>query len=232
MAILSKGQRFWIRLMILAILLSLAYYLNTQGILPKVLDWIDDFGPWGPVVFMGVYILTCIFFVPSFVFTFSAGILFGVLKGLAFSLLAHGIGSTAALLTGRYLARGWVERIYARNEKFELMDKTIEKKGWRVVLLARLTPIFPFLIGNYIIGLTRIPAFHYFLATVIGSIPSAAVYVYLGSITGSLAAMNAQGRQRTPLEWALLIGGMVAAIILVLYLRRIARNALSRDMSK
>ncbi len=212
------------RFIFLLVVLVAAYILNRLGFLQKTLDWIESFGAWGPVLFVLVYVLSCVFLVPSFVFTFSGGILFGVLKGTLLSLAGVGLGSLAAFLIGRYLAYDFVAKRIAGNREFERLGKALRKKGWKVILLARFSPVFPFLVGNYAFGVTQIRAVHYFLASIFGSIPSTLVYTYLGFVTGDVAQFNLTGRSRTMGEWILLGAGLTATVGLAWYLRRLAEK--------
>lgn len=211
-------------------ILALAYGINKYQILQGPLDWIVSLGVWGPAVFILIYILTCVFFVPSIVFSFAAGVLFGLGKGLVFSLIGAGFGALSAFLIGRYLAHDLVAKAFEHNRNFQMIASALKRKGWKIVILARLTPVFPFLVGNYAFGLTRIDAWHYFLASVIGTIPSTMVYVYIGSMLGDWSALGSMDRARTPFEWALLILGLFATIGLVLYLKRVARIALNQEI--
>jgi len=211
------------------LLIGAAVYLNRSGLFQKTLDWIEGLGAGAPWVFLLVYVLTCIFFVPSFIFTFASGILFGLGRGIFLSVLGAGLGSTAAFLIGRFFAREWVSRAFANNREFLALSEASRLRGWRIVLLARLSPIFPFLVGNYAFGLTSIRARDYFFASVLGTLPSSAVYVYAGTVTGSLASLGGE-RSRTPAEWALLAAGLAATVVLSLYLRKVARQALAGQL--
>jgi uncharacterized membrane protein YdjX (TVP38/TMEM64 family) len=141
--------------------------------------------------------------------------------------LGNGIGSLGAFLIGRYLARDFFERKVSGVREFQRLSLALRKRGWKVILLARISPVFPFLIGNYAFGTTKIPVGHYFLASVVGTIPSALVYSYLGFVSGDLALLTQDGRQRTPAEWSLLAAGLGATVLLAWYLRRIAEKDLS-----
>jgi uncharacterized membrane protein YdjX (TVP38/TMEM64 family) len=216
-----------IRAAFFGLILAAAFFANRYGLLQSTLDWIERSGTGGPFLFLLIYALSCVFFVPSFVFTFSGGILFGVVGGVLLSALGNGIGSLGAFLIGRYLARDFVERKVSSIREFQRLSLALKKRGWKVILLARISPVFPFLIGNYAFGTTRIPAGHYLLASVVGTIPSALVYSYLGFVSGDLALLSDDGRQRTPAEWILLAAGLGATVLLAWYLRRIAERDLS-----
>jgi len=163
-------------------------------------------------------------FVPSVVPAAAAGAVFGLAPGFALALLGVGLGSTAALLAGRHaLPKRMAARLSA-HPKMRVLDRELARRGWRVLALARLTPIFPFSVLNYAFGATRIPARHYLGAALLGSIPSTAVYAWLGSLSGEVALAASGDRARTPAEWALLGLGLVATAALAGVLgRRAAR---------
>ncbi len=206
-----------------------AWTLDASGRVGDALDAIAGLGPWGPVLFVAVYVAGVVLFVPSVVLTLAAGALFGFALGLPLTLVGATLGAVAALGIGRYLARERVARALAGNATFLALNRAVGEGGWRIVALARLTPVFPFAIGNYGFGLSTISARAYGLASLLGTIPSNAVYVYAGSLSGSLAAATADGRERTPAEWALLLGGLLATAALTVYLRRVAARELAKQ---
>ncbi len=219
------------RLTALVILSGAVWIAHHYQLLQKAIHWMEPLGAWAPVVFLLIYTLTAILFVPSFFFTFAAGALFGLAGGLPLALAGSGLGAVGALLIGRYLARQTVEHRLARHPRFAAIIEAISEQGWKVVLLARLSPIFPFLIANYAFGVTRIRAAAYFLASLIGTLPSTTVYTYMGTLAGSLAAGNAPEAEKTPAQWILLIAGFVATVALVIYIRRISRAALEKKLA-
>jgi len=219
--------RALLRILLFAVILGFAFYLNRTGLLEKTLLWIDSFGHAGPVAFVFVYAVTCVFFVPSIVFTFSGGVLFGFWKGAMLSLAGQGLGSLGAFLIGRTLARDFVARKFEKNPAFTKLARAAEKQGWKIIALARLSPIFPFLAGNYAFGTTSIRATHYLGGSLLGTIPSTSLYTYLGTVFGSIAAVSMPGRARTWQEWLFLIAGLAATVFFCFYLRRFAQKALA-----
>jgi len=213
-----------------ACLLGGAWWLNASGRVGAALDAVEALGAWGALLFTALYAVAVVLFVPSIVLTLAAGALFGFALGLPLTLLGATAGAVAAFTIGRTLGRERVERALAGNATFQALNRTVGERGWRIVLLARLTPVFPFAIGNYGFGLSALSARAYGLASLLGTTPSNAVYVYAGSLSGSLAAATADGRARTPGEWALLLGGLAATIALTLYLRRLADRELARSV--
>lgn len=208
-----------------------AHYLNLQQVLRDALAWISGLGPLGFLFFIALYILACVFMLPGSVLTLGAGVVFGVLHGVVTVLIGATLGATCAFLTGRYLARSWVARRIAGNEKFKAVDEAVGKEGWKIVLLTRLSPIFPFNLLNYAYGVTQVRLRHYILASAVGMIPGTAMYVYLGSLAGDLASLGAGGRTRTTAEWVLYGVGLLATVAVTIFVTRVARKALAARLS-
>lgn len=203
-----------------------------RAALLNALAWIAGLGPWGPAAFVLLYILACVLFLPGSLLTLGAGFVFGVLRGTIYVSIAATLGATAAFLVGRYLARGWVSRKIEGSAKFKAVDEAVAREGWKIVLLTRLSPAFPFNLLNYAFGLTRVSLRDYFLASWAGMLPGTVMYVYLGSLAGDLASLGAgAGRSRTAAEWSLYSVGLAATVAVALYAARIARQALNRQLS-
>ena len=192
-----------------------------RDLLRRTLDWISSLGMWGPILFLVIYILACVLFVPGSVLTLGAGALFGVVKGSILVSISATLGATAAFLAGRFLARDWIAKKIVGNPKFTAIDKAVAEEGWKIVGLVRLSPIFPFSLLNYALGLTRVSLRDYVLASWIGMMPGTVMYVYIGS----LAHVSAQ--RPTPVQWVLRAVGLIATVAVTLVLTRIAKRALS-----
>lgn len=191
------------------------------------LDWVDSLGAWAPVVFVLGYALATIAFVPGSLLTMAGGVLFGLGFGTLWVFVGATLGSGAAFLIARYLARGAIEKRLDGNEKFELIDQAVAKEGRKIVFLLRLVPFFPFVWLNYGLGLTRV-RFLDFLLGGLGMVPGTFLYVYYGKAIGSLAALG-QGEtaERGTEQWVFLGLGLVAAIAVTTVITRIARRALA-----
>lgn len=217
---------FWISLIIA--LIAVVRYFNIQEPLKSALDWIASLGPWGPITFIAIYILATILFIPGSILTLGAGVLFGIIWGSIYVSIGATIGAVSAFLIGRYLMRGWVEKRIGGNSKFEAIDQTVAREGWKIVVLTRLSPVFPFNLLNYAFGVTQVSFKDYFFLTWIGITPGTVLYVYLGSLVSSLAMLGTEGRARTPAEWAFYAVGLVATIAVTVYITRVAREALAQ----
>lgn len=227
----SKSIRKWVlALLAVAFLLVFLYFLDVQELFQVALAWISDLGPWGPVFFIVFYILATVLFLPGLIPTMAAGVLFGVIRGTLLVSISSISGATLAFLIGRYLAREWVAAMIRGNQKFEAIDAAVAEEGWKIVGLTRLSPVFPFNLLNYAFGLTQVSLKDYFLASWIGMLPGTVMYVYIGSLAGNLASLGSGERSRTSAEWALYGVGLMATVVLTLYLTRIAQRALKRTV--
>lgn len=210
-----------------ALLLAGVRYFDVQTLFRQALQWILDLGPTGPMLFVALYIAACVLLLPGSILTLGAGVVFGLVKGAIAVSVGATLGATCAFLVGRYLARDWVAAKIAGNEKFRAVDEAVAREGWKIVLLTRLSPVFPFNILNYAFGLTKVGLKDYFLASWIGMIPGTVMYVYIGSLAGDLASLGAGGRERTAGEWVLYGIGFLATIAVTVVVTRLARKALA-----
>ena len=221
-----------LKLLAVAVVLTGLIYLGVrydlQDALHQALTWIRDLGAVGPLVFAGIYVIAAVALVPGSILTLGAGVIFGVLKGTMIVAVSATLGATAAFLIGRYLARDWVASKIKENEKFKAIDRGVAEEGWKIVGLTRLSPVFPFNLLNYAFGITRVSLRDYVLASFFGMLPATLMYVYIGSLAGDLATLGAADRSRTTGELALYGVGLVATIVVTVYITRIARNALNQ----
>lgn len=216
---------FWIAVAFL--LFALARIFDLPGLLTRSLSWVDNLGPIGPIVFICVYVLATVFFVPGSALTLGAGAIFGVAAGSIYVSIGATLGATAAFLIGRHLARDWVARQIEANPKFTAIDEAVAREGWKIVGLVRLSPVFPFNLLNYAFGVTRVSLRDYFWASWIGMIPGTVLYVYIGSLGRNLAA----GHSRTPGEWTLYAVGLAATVGVTLFVTRLAQRALEQRIT-
>ena len=201
---------------------------NPQVLLQQALEWIESLGSIGAIAFIGIYILATVAFLPAFILTLGAGVLFGVWWGSVYVFIGATLGAIAAFLVGRYLVRDWVSKKIAGNDKFRAIDRAVGKEGLKIVLLTRLSPIFPFNLLNYAFGVTGVSIQDYIIGS-IGMIPGTMMYVYIGSLAGSVALIGTETQPTNPtLQWTIRIVGFVATIAVTIYITRIAKQALSQ----
>ena len=214
----------WAGLAIAAIVI--ARYLGAVELLRATLEWTKGLGPLGPIVFIAIYVLACVLFIPGSILTIGAGVVFGVVRGSIYVSIAATLGATCAFLIGRYLARDWVAAKLEANPKFKAIDLAVAREGWKIVALTRLSPVFPFNLLNYAFGVTRVSVREYIVASWAGMLPGTVMYVYIGSLAGDLAKASTHGASNAPGRWALNIVGFAATVAVAVYVARIGAKAL------
>lgn len=142
--------------------------------------WVKDAGVAGPIVFMLIYIVGTVFFLPGSVLTLAGGALFGPVMGTFYNLTAATIGAIISFIAARYLAHDWVEK--KTGGRLKSLKQGVEGEGWKFVAFVRLVPLFPFNLLNYALGLTKIKLSHYSIATYICMLPGAIAYTYIGYV--------------------------------------------------
>lgn len=196
------------------------------GYVPRFAQWVDGLGPWGPLVFVVGYAVAVVAFVPGSILTLAAGAIFGLVEGTVLVLVGATLGSTAAFVVSRYLARDAVARKVEGDRRFASIDRAIEREGRRIVFLLRLSPIFPFNLLNYALGLTRVRLADYVVAS-LGMLPGTLLYVYSGKVAGELATLAGSGAVHRGVGYYSVIGvGFAATAIVTILVTRVARRAL------
>lgn len=196
------------------------------GQVPRFAAWVDSLGPLGPAVFVLGYALAVVAFVPGSLLTLAAGAIFGLVEGTLWVFAAATLGATLAFLLGRYAARGLVERRLAGDPRFAAIDDAIGREGLKIVLLLRLSPVFPYNLLNYGLGLTRVRLAHY-VAGSVGMLPGTLLYVYSGKLAGDVAAAAGGAPvARGPGYWLVVGLGFAATVAVTVVVTRIARRAL------
>ncbi len=225
---MSRGLSPAVRIAFLA---AVAVALVVAGhrfasLIPQFAAWVETQGAGGILVFVLGYVLATVAFVPGSLLTLAAGAIFGLGQGTAIVLVAATLGASAAFLISRYLVRGAVERHLARYPKFAAIDRAVGKEGRRIVFLLRLSPLFPFNLLNYALGLTRV-AFVDFLIASVGMLPGTLLYVYYGKVIADVARLA--GGRPVSKGWGyyvVLILGLAATIAVAVIVGRAARRAL------
>lgn len=182
-------------------------------------------GRLGPLIFIVAYAVATVLLVPASILTLAAGFLFGPALGTAVVSAASTLGAAAAFLVGRYLARPAVEARIAANRRFSAVDAAIAAEGPKIVLLLRLSPLFPFTLLNYALSLTRIPFWPYVGASWAGMLPGTVAYVALGG-AGKAAAETAAGGGGA-VQLALYAVGAAATLGATALISRAAARALA-----
>lgn len=214
----------------LAMFVGVCYQFNINGFLQGILVWIKDLGLFGVLAFIVIYNFATVLFIPGSLLTLGGGALYGMFWGVVYVFIASTLGATIAFLIGRYFARGWVSQKFRNNLVFRAVDAAIAKEGFKIVFLARLSPIFPFNMLNYIFGITRVALKDYILGS-IGMIPATIMYVYLGSLAVDISMISTQSlTESNAMQWTIRIVGLIATVLMSAYIAYLARRTLRQIM--
>jgi len=170
--------------------------------------WLHEHTVAAPFVYVLLYVVATVAFLPGSIITLAGGAIFGVLWGTVLVSAGSTMGATAAFLVARYFASDWVEK--KATGMMARLKHGVEREGWKYVAITRLIPVFPFNLLNYAFGMTRIRIWHYVLASWLCMLPATVAYVYTGSVARDVAA---GGGKATSL--ALEVGLALAALVVV-----------------
>ncbi len=204
-----------------------------QTALQNSLVCVKGLGAIGVLAYILIYNLATVLFIPGSLLTLGGGAIYGVVWGSIYVFIAATLGATLAFLIGRYVAQDWVSKKIERNVTFKAIAAAVAQDGFKIVLLTRLSPIFPFTLLNYAFGVTQVSIRDYILGS-IGMVPGTILYVYLGSLAGDLTALSAKqplSAEAQTAQWVIRILGFIATIAVTLYITRIAKKALAESVS-
>jgi len=224
---LQKGSRVALALAAGALIVALGRSYAPSIV--RLVSTVHSLGPLGPIFFILIYTVAVVALIPASWITMAGGAVFGLLPAVAYGLIGATLGSTAAFLIGRYLARRAVARHLDAMPRFAAIDRAVAADARRIILLLRLSPVTPFNFLNYALGLTAVSLLD-FTVGAIGMIPGAFMYAYAGTVAGQALAVAGQAAvPRNASYYALLGAGLVATIGASALVARAARQAL-RDV--
>ncbi|MCA9067502.1 MAG: TVP38/TMEM64 family protein, partial [Planctomycetaceae bacterium] len=217
------GRVKWISVGVLVLsLLALMRALPLDQLSEVLQSSVRKWGMWGPVVFGVIYAVAVVFLVPASLLTLAAGAIFGLFQGTLIVSLSSTTGVALAFLIARYLARERVHRRVQQSPRLAAVDRAIGEQGWKIVALMRLSPAVPFTLQNYLYGVTAIRFWPCVLTSWVTMLPGTFMYVYFGSLGSQAVA----GGETSPLEWTLRGVGLLATVVVTIYLTRLAKRAM------
>lgn len=187
--------------------------------------YVKALGAIGPAVMVVVYVAATVLLIPGSALTIASGTLFGFSMGFLVAFAGANLGALAAFFLARTRLRARVARWADGNGRFRALDRAIGHEGFRVVVLSRLSPAFPFTVLNYLFGLTAVRPGAYLLANLLGMLPGGLLYVYLGVAARDALAGNAQEALGV-YQQAMKYVGLLATLAVVFVVTRLARKAL------
>ncbi len=219
-----------VRIGIVALLMGAAvatlFFLPVQRYGTACLQWIQGLGGWGPILFVGLYVIVCLVFLPGSALTLAGGFMFGAAKGIAAASLGATLGAAAAFFISRAIGREPLEGKMLGHPRLLAVDRAIGGQGFKIVLLVRLCTLFPHDLMSYAFGLTKVSPWRYVLATWLGRLPGIVVWSYLGSNAKKWSDLTTGKIQSGIGEQILLWLGLAAMVAVAIVLAEISRRAL------
>ncbi|MDD3149832.1 MAG: VTT domain-containing protein [Candidatus Gastranaerophilales bacterium] len=167
------------------------------------ISFFSKFGYLTPFIFVAIYGILPVFFVPITPLSIYAGILFGPFLGILYTLLGQLIAASMTFLVSRYILKDWVDR--KSPARVAIFQEKIKKYGWEFVFISRLTPIFPFNVQNYLFGVTNISYKTFILASIFSLMPGAIAFVYIGYAGKSLYSGDSDSIYKIIIAFSLFI---------------------------
>jgi uncharacterized membrane protein YdjX (TVP38/TMEM64 family) len=199
--------------------------------LRAALEWTAANREVATVVYVLLYVVATVALLPGLILTIAAGAIFGLVHGVVLVSLSSVLGATAAFFVGRTAARGWVSQKIEAWPKFRALDRALDARGFWIVLLTRLSPVFPFNLLNYAYGVTAVKPRDYILGSWIGMFPATVLYVYAGSAAANIAEALSGKVETGTAGRVLLFAGLAATVIVTVIVTRLAKRYLDQELA-
>ena len=226
---LLKKKRLWMGLAIATCLIVLISHVHFGSLLEWISaaqSWLAGQGKWAIPTFIAIYVMAAVFGIPNIVLLLAAGTLFGLTKGVISASIADTLSIAACFVIGQTVGRRWITKTVGEHSRFHKLDKAFAQKGWKIVLLTRLSPVLPSNILNYGFSLSCINFWEYLFFSWLGMLPVIFTYVYIGTFGVSILTANQQ-----PNNLAFQAIGLVATLGLMIYATKLAASALKTEDS-
>lgn len=217
---------------LVALFAAAAYFLPVAEWTTSLAGRARRTGGIGVALFFVAYVVATVAFLPGSILTLAAGFAYGPLWGLVIVSPASVAGATAAFLLGRTLLRDWAVRKTRGSPQLRAIERAVEREGFKLILLLRLSPLIPFNALNYALSLSNVRLGTYVAASAIGMLPATVLYVYLGSLAPTAAQLSTAadlGDSRRTLLYAVGLAATVAAVFIV---TRAARRTLQTELER
>lgn len=185
----------------------------------------------GVILFVLLYAIWVTLLLPGVWASMLAGALYGTWLGSFLVFVGACLGAEAAFLLGRYWLRDWARRRLAAVPKLQAVEQAVSREGLKLVLLTRLSPVFPFSLLNLAYGLSEVSLRDYSIG-LIGILPGTILFCGLGALAGDVARFgDVLSGQADPVTWTLRIVGVLATIAVVWLVGQAAKRALDKPLA-
>ncbi|OUU78773.1 MAG: hypothetical protein CBC38_06570 [Gammaproteobacteria bacterium TMED78] len=195
----------------------------------SLLLWINQNHKLSSIIYILIYLFSCIFLVPVSIITLAGGFIFGLFQGIILASISSTLGATISFLLGRYLVKSWVQKKIINKHK--IINQIMNKQDFITILLLRLIPAIPFGMLNYSLSITNISLKIFILSSWIGMLPITILYVYLGALADNLK--NISEILLNPMSQNIfLFLGVTVTLLLVIYILAKAKKRLKKNYYK
>lgn len=213
-----------------ALAVDVALILPVTQWASQLVAWMREAGAIGVLGYAVVYVGAAVLLLPGAALTAAAGLVYGPWHGLVLVSPVSVAAAVVAFVLGRTIARGWIRKRTDTDPRFRAIDRAIKRHGLKLVILLRLSPLFPFSVMNYALGLTSVSLRHYVVGSFVGMLPGTFLYVYIGSLVGDLTALSQHQAGAETARQVVSLLGFVATITVTVFVTRLARRALADEL--
>lgn len=207
-------------------LLGLSQFFPVADLLAAVQEKVMRWGAWSAICYPLLYACCNVLLLPGGFLSVGGGFFFGLWWGFLIIIVGNVGGAALAFYISRWAGHRWLRRRLIRNATLKALEPAVEREGWKIILLSQLHPLFPTSLLNYLYGLTRIRFRTCILWITIGQAPGLFLYAYLGTL-GQLGLRLVRGKTHPEsIEYILWGGGLVASVVILISLGRIALRLL------
>jgi uncharacterized membrane protein YdjX (TVP38/TMEM64 family) len=217
-------KELWRPLLLLAAIATILVTAKILGLdreLGALESWLREIGPWGPLAFIGVYIVATVAAIPATILTLAGGVLFGPWLGTGLVSVGSMVGASFCFLIARYFAREATARWFNRSKRFRRLDEMTERFGTIIVAIVRLVPFFPSNLVNYAFGLTRVGFTTYVFWSWLCMLP----FTFLLVMGGSVGAQLLKGE----IQWPIVAVSVFTVGVLLVLVAHLVRKLKEMD---
>lgn len=184
----NESRQQWINILLAVVIFGVFavtawYYFSMYGEFNRenLEAFIGGFGPWAPLAYAAIYVISAPIPFLAPVLTAVGGLLFGVVWGTLLVLVVATASAFVPFYLARRLGRDWVESKLEGKKLAEIYQRSEGGKGFIFVMLMRLIPVLPWEVQNYVGGLTKVSPLIFIAGTMMGIIPGSFSLVFLGA---------------------------------------------------
>lgn len=197
-------------------------------------EWLEGLGAWAPFFFILIDMVVVVFILPGFglILALGGGFMFGVLKGSFYIVIGTTLGAALSFMIARHFFGERASRFILTHSKLKLLNHELSRKGWKIVLIANLVPLFPFKFSHYFFGLTGFSLHDLVIGVFFGIMPITITSTYIGSLVSDLSTLGLRSTSRSQADWIIYGIALIIMIGVVVYITRLALRVLDKYVSR